>query len=230
MVTFDIREFFKKTPRFYYLVADILGPVWWSGVSAKVYLKTLEGEKRILNLGSGPKVLGDARVTNVDLFAYPGVDIVCSIDAVPLPDISVDGIVIDKVMEHVYNPPAVVKEISRLLKPGGTVYLATPFLYPFHSSPSDFSRWTLPGLVALLGDDFEIIKSGVRCGPISALISFLSHFFATLLSFGYPTLRYALFNVCMLPLIPFKVLDLVFAHIPGADEIAAVLYIVAKKK
>jgi SAM-dependent methyltransferase len=230
MANVDIREFFKKYPRFYYLVANVLGPVWWSGVSSKAYLKTVAGQGRILNLGSGPKILGDARVINVDLFDYPGVDIVASIDQVPLPDASIDGIVIDNVMEHVREPKAVVKEMSRLLKSGGTVYIATPFMYPFHSSPADYSRWTLPGLESLIGDDFENIKSGVRCGPISALTSFLAHFFATLLSFGNHSLRHALFNVCMLPFVPLKVLDAIFAHVPGAEEMAAVLYVVARKK
>lgn len=230
MAKFDVREFFKRWPELYYVVANVFGPVWWSGMSSRAYLKNIAGQGKVLNLGSGPKSLHDSRVVNIDFFKYPGVDIVASVDAVPLPDVSVDGIVIDNVMEHVREPKAVVREMLRLLKPGGTVYIATPFLYPFHSSPSDYSRWTLPGLEALLGEEFETLKSGVRCGPVSALISYLAHFFATLLSFGNRSLRHALFNVCMLPFVPLKVLDAIFAHVPGAEEMAAVLYMVARKK
>jgi len=230
MQKFDVREFFKKWPTLYYLIANVLGPVWWSGISSREYIKSINNDGRILNLGSGPKVLGDKRILNVDLFDYPGVDMIASIDNVPLPDGSVAGIILDNVMEHTKDPKKVVSEVYRLLSSGGTVYIATPFLYPFHSSPSDYSRWTLPGLGELLGENFEVLKSGVRCGPFSALTSFLAHFFASLLSFGNHGLRHMLFNLCMLPLIPIKVLDIIFAHLPGAEEMAAVLYIVARKK
>lgn len=230
MATIDAREFFKRWPTFYYAVATVLGPLWWSGLSANAYLKTVDGENKILNIGSGPRILNDKRVVNVDITPYPGVEIVAQAEKIPLADGSVGGVVLDNVLEHVEYPGAAIAEIKRLLVPGGTVYIATPFLYPFHSSPHDYSRWTVGGLKSLLGDDFEILQSGVRCGPFSALTSFFSHFFAMIFSFGHAGLRALLFNVFMIPLIPVKLLDIIFAHFPGAEELAAVLYVVAKKK
>lgn len=230
MASLDVREFFKKWPRFYYLVATVLGPLWWSGRSAKSYLKYLAKDGKVLNVGSGPFQFNDSRVVNVDIAPYPGVAIVASAEAIPLPAGSVVGIILDNVLEHVKMPKQVVEEMARLLVPGGTIYIATPFLYPFHSSPSDYSRWTTNGLVNLLGEEFEVIEQGVRNGPFSALTAFLSHLLATLFSFGNRTLRAALFNVFMLVLLPLKIFDLVFAYWPGADEIAAILYVVARKK
>jgi SAM-dependent methyltransferase len=230
MANFDIREVGKRWPRLYYMVANILGPVWWSGLSSQKYLRKYAGSGTLLNLGSGPKILPDTRVLNVDIIPYAGVAIVAPADAVPLPDASVSSIILDNVLEHVPKPDRVIGEISRLLERGGTVYVAVPFLYPFHSSPSDFTRWTLPGLHGLLESDFDILEEGVRCGPFSALTALLSHIGASILCFGSSTLRALLFNVCMLVFLPIKLLDIVGAHLPGAHEIASVVYIVARKK
>lgn len=230
MKKFDIREFAKKWPWFYYPFATIFGPVWWSGLSARAYFDRIAGPGKVLNIGSGAREFSGERVVNIDITPYKGVDIVASADSIPLPNQSVEGMIFDNVFEHLEKPQAAAKEISRLLITGGTVYIATPFLYPFHSSPHDYSRWTISGLTSLLGEDFEIIKSGVRCGPFSALTAFLSHLLATIFSFGNATVRALLFNVFMLPLIPLKILDVFAAHLPGAEEVAAVLYVVARKK
>ena len=44
---------------------------------------------------------------------------------IDLPDSSVDFIIFTEVIEHLYNPGHILKEISRLLKPGGRIYLTT---------------------------------------------------------------------------------------------------------
>lgn len=41
------------------------------------------------------------------------------------PDRSVDLVIFTEVVEHLYNPAHVLKEISRVLKPGGRLYLTT---------------------------------------------------------------------------------------------------------
>lgn len=43
----------------------------------------------------------------------------------PLPDNSVDFVIFTEVVEHLYNPAHVLKEIGRVLKKGGRVYLTT---------------------------------------------------------------------------------------------------------
>ncbi len=227
---FDIRQFFKKWPDFYYAVAFFLGPIWWSGVSAKKYLRDFASDGKILNIGCGARKINDKRLVNIDITNYPIVDMIASADSIPLPDSSAVGAILDNVLEHLSNPQASIAEVKRLLASGGTVYIATPFMYPFHSSPYDYTRWTLGGLYELLGDGFEIIESGVRGGPCSALTSFLSHFFSIIFAFGNKTLWAILFNVFMILFLPIKLFDAIFAYYPGADELAAVLYVVAKKK
>jgi SAM-dependent methyltransferase len=49
-----------------------------------------------------------------------------SLPNIPLPDASFDFITLSHVIEHLHDPVAALKEIYRLLKPGGKVWIATP--------------------------------------------------------------------------------------------------------
>lgn len=69
----------------------------------------------------------------------------------PLADASCDAVVCLEVLEHVRAPQAVVREIARVLKPGGRGWLSMPFLYPLHDAPHDFQRYTEFGLRRDLG-------------------------------------------------------------------------------
>jgi SAM-dependent methyltransferase len=45
-------------------------------------------------------------------------------------------------LEHVYDADFLLGEASRSLKIGGTIHIATPFLYPVHGCPDDYFRPT----------------------------------------------------------------------------------------
>jgi SAM-dependent methyltransferase len=51
---------------------------------------------------------------------------VCPEDRVPYPDASFDVVVSHDVLEHVANPATSLREIARVLKPGGVAYLVFP--------------------------------------------------------------------------------------------------------
>lgn len=67
---------------------------------------------------------------------------------IPLASSSVDTVLCTEVLEHVPDPDAVVREIARVLKPGGAVICTAPFCYPVHDD-YDFFRYS-PGTVATL--------------------------------------------------------------------------------
>ena len=52
--------------------------------------------------------------------------ILCSAEALPLSNASFDGVLFLDVLEHVKNEQAVVSEIRRVLKPGGTLVISVP--------------------------------------------------------------------------------------------------------
>lgn len=225
---FDLRNFFKRWPWFYYSVGTIFGPMFYCGLSAKKFLERYPRKGKILNIGSGPRILG-ATVTNVDIYRYAGVAIVADANAIPLPDGSVSAIISDNVLEHIAIPSLAVKEIHRLLESGGLAYVAVPFIYPFHSSPLDYQRWTKKGLIHLF-HEFEMVEIGVRAGPFSALTAYINHLIAFIFSFGSPTLASFIVNLVMLVTFPIKLPDILFNHWPKAEEVAAVFYCVVRKK
>lgn len=88
----------------------------------------MENEEKIkLNLGSGGKPL-DTHV-NVDVSPEaPGVDIVHDLDEVPWPfeSDSVDEIVMSQCLEHLQDRNGAMREIHRILKPGGIADITVP--------------------------------------------------------------------------------------------------------
>lgn len=224
----NLRNFFKRWPVFYYFIATIFGPLMFSGLSAKKFLKNYHQSGKVLNIGSGPLQLG-TDVINIDVYPHKGVDIVADALSIPVADNSISRIVSDNVLEHIADPRAAIKEMYRILAPGGIVYVCIPFLYPFHPSPSDFQRFTKEGIMELM-KDFEVLEIGIRAGPFSALTVNLCYLFATIFSFGLEQLYLFLVNALFFVLWPIKLLDIIFNHWPRAINMAAVLYCVARKK
>ena len=225
------REFLKRYPRFYYFIADLFGPMWWTGLGPKKFFKRfcVHINCVLINLGSGPKMLGN-NVSNIDLYPYRGVSLVADILQLPLRDNSVDCIVCDTVIEHVNSPEVLIKEIQRVLVPGGKAYITAPFLYPFHDSPSDFMRWTKAGFVKLLGENFKLLRSGVRAGPLSVLAVYCCYLSALLFSFGSRRIFDLVLNLSIFIFFPLKLLDIVLSKLPFAEDLSAILYYVIEKK
>src|SRR4029077_1561389 len=63
-----------------------------------------------------------------DVYASPVTQFVGDGHAIPLADGSLDGVVVQAVLEHVLEPTVVANEIHRVLRTGGIVYADTPFL------------------------------------------------------------------------------------------------------
>lgn len=60
----------------------------------------------------------------------------------PLPEGTFDTVLATDVFEHVRQPGAVFREVSRLLRPEGTLIVGVPFLYWIHEEPHDYYRYT----------------------------------------------------------------------------------------
>jgi SAM-dependent methyltransferase len=110
----------------------------------------------ILDVGSGDsdniRYVDDSNtIIRLD---YPGTnssyrsrpDVFADARHLPVMDRSIDVVLLFEVLEHVYPGSAVLAEIQRVLRHGGTLFLSVPFLYPIHDAPNDFQRFTIHGI------------------------------------------------------------------------------------
>lgn len=65
---------------------------------------------------------------------------------------AIDCVVLTEVLEHVYEPRAALREIHRMLKPGGALIGTVPFSMKEHEQPYDFHRYTSFCLIRMFRD------------------------------------------------------------------------------
>jgi SAM-dependent methyltransferase len=102
-------------------------------------------------------------------------DIVGDVMNMVLPAASEDAVICLAVLEHVPRPWDAVREMRRVLKPGGTLFLYVPFLSPYHAMPGyygDYFRYTEDGLRSLCEGMDDIRLASVR-GPVETLTHLL---------------------------------------------------------
>ena len=224
--SFDrIKLFFKKFPRFYYFLIHVFSPVCSDQRPLKRFLASAEG--LVLNIGSGNSPHQDG-VVNVDMMDYENVDVVCDIHHLPFKDNSIDAVMSVAVLEHVREPAAVLKEVYRVLKPGGRVFSVIPFMQPFHASPHDYQRYTLPG-IEFLHRDFRLVESGVYSGPVSGALWPFQEALASVFSCGSVNLRNILTIGLMVLSWPIKFLDLLAVRFPTAKNVASTFFFHGQK-
>lgn len=100
-------------------------------------------------------------------------DVVANALALPFGANRFDCIFATEVIEHLSNPFIFAREITRVLKPGGTIILTVPFIYHQHADPNDFWRPTHKGLLELFNNcrEVKVIPHGNRLHAISDLIT-----------------------------------------------------------
>lgn len=149
---------------------------------------------RLLDLGCGTVPLFEAYgvyaedVCCVDwagsLHENKHVDIYCDLsERLPLEAADFDCVILSDVLEHIYRPLGLLKEIHRVLKPGGTLLLNVPFLYRVHEAPHDYFRYTEFALGQMAEEaDLEVI----RLTAIGGAPEVLADLVGKLLAYGGP--------------------------------------------
>jgi SAM-dependent methyltransferase len=123
----------------------------------KAFLQELEPfieyiKGKVLNAGSGNRKikLGDETV-NLDIDPVNQPDVIADLNSVlPFTDNTFDTIVSVACLEHVPRPWFTIKELYRVMRPGGIAVICIPFMQPFHAWPHDYTRFTNMGIKSLL--------------------------------------------------------------------------------
>lgn len=163
---------------------------------------------------------------NLDLFAMPGVDVAADAEALPFAGGIFARVECDAVLEHVQHPERVMREIERVLAPGGYAHLVTPFCHPFHEYPMDYRRFTLDGLKLLAGG-LEPVAEGWRTGPTATLLVFAIEY--AKLIFPWRIWRRAAHLTWGWLLFPLRYLDLAFYRTARAGRIGNHCYLWLRK-
>lgn len=134
------------------------------------HLATLEG--RVLDVGCGvqpyraflgPNVTEHVGIDRTGAFAQP--DLEGDALNLPVPDACFDAALSTQVLEHVPDPQRALRELARVLRPGGTLILTCPGVWPHHEEPYDFYRYTRFGLEHLLKEaGFRIMELKAQGG------------------------------------------------------------------
>jgi SAM-dependent methyltransferase len=110
----------------------------------------------MLNAGCGSRDItaylrgkGVSEITRYDIASQEDDVVIGPLEAMPFGDGSFDSALCNAVLEHVGDAERAVHEISRVVRDGGHIVLAVPFLQPYHACPGDFQRYTADGLTQL---------------------------------------------------------------------------------
>ena len=101
--------------------------------------------------------------TNPDVLHYDG-------RTMPFTDASFDAVLCTEVLEHVSDPADTIREMHRVLKPGGMLLVTIPWSARFHYQPFDYCRYT-PSRLRQLFAQFADVSIRPRGTDLSSIAS-----------------------------------------------------------
>jgi SAM-dependent methyltransferase len=142
------------------------------------FARSTEPEMLVLDAGAGRgpyrKLFKHAQYETADFAQlgtnYTKLDYICDLIDIPVEDARFDRVLFNQVLEHVNDPPAVLAELYRVLKPNGQILCTCPLYFQEHQKPHDYFRYTKYGLRHLFEQaGFEVTR-----------ISWLEGYFGTI--------------------------------------------------
>jgi SAM-dependent methyltransferase len=184
------------------------------------FARLFDTGKKILDVGCGEKPYAHyftCQYVGLGSFQKSKADVIADAWNTEFPDNSFDGILLNQSLEHIEKTAETIREVKRILKPGGRVLVTVPQTMPNHGYPlssqkapyqnfdtgqmrywkEDYWRFTKFGLVSLFRD-FTIEKAVESNSYVTTLIQLWNYFLA---SFGLGILFapfYFINNTCAL--------------------------------
>lgn len=146
------------------------GSIWWD---LSQILPNLNGS--ILDVGCGSQPfrtllhVEKTKYTGLDFidakskFGYQNSDTVYyNGEVFPFEDSVFDNVLCTETLEHIASPSWFISEISRVLKPNGTLIMTIPFAARWHFIPFDYFRYTPSSINSLLANSYRNIHIYAR--------------------------------------------------------------------
>jgi SAM-dependent methyltransferase len=139
----------------------------------------------VLDLASGPRpgytrvleLTRSSKIVRIRVDHDPSFSPTVAADltrGVPFRDGVADVVIASGFLHILAKPVVFLAEVRRVLKPGGTLLLATNLVYPYSPEPADYWRFTEAGLAHLLGEagfvDVQIVPLGGRWSSAAYLL------------------------------------------------------------
>ncbi len=159
--TLGLEEFFftKLFRKF-----DRRDPHWaFLGTKVKEMVERIPEAAKVLDIGAGEckyaALLTHTHYVSADLVFssdkhdFSQIDIIADASAIPFQNDLFDVALNLVVLEHVPDPALTVREMARILIPGGVAFALIPLVRPEHLVPFDFQRFTRYGIRKLFEDN-----------------------------------------------------------------------------
>lgn len=154
--------------------------------AARERLRAMRSRTFVLDVGCGQRpferLFGDSLYIGSDLGGLSAqVDVVADNGSLPFRNDIFDLVIASETLEHTLRLEDAVRELIRVARPGGYVFVSVPFMYPIHGAPFDFQRLTELKLTRLF-NRCEIVEFAVSNSVFSSWLLMIEYSIAALAS------------------------------------------------
>ncbi len=135
---------------------------WYVTKYVQEVASSLPANSKILDAGAGEgaykKYFEHCEYKAIDLavgdskWNYANLDYIAPLDQMPIENCTFDAVLCTQVLEHLEWPRESVREMFRVIKPGGRLFITVPMAQSEHQIPYDFFRYTSFGLQSICKD------------------------------------------------------------------------------
>ncbi len=174
---------------------------------------------RLLDIGCGTKPYEDM-CNNVDEYIgieiddegrknHSHADVLYDGKVMPFEDKSFDSALSSEVLEHVFAPDVLLKEVNRVMKMDGLFLMTTPFFWEEHGQPYDYARYTSFGLEHILKKNgFEVVKNIKTGNGIEVVFQTMSNYLFRAFKLKFPFIL-----IVFLLILPVNIIGLIVSKV-----------------
>jgi SAM-dependent methyltransferase len=166
----------------------------------------------------------------MDLFPVSAADLVGNALHLPFAGGTFDLVVSQETVEHLPDPFQALREMARVLRPGGRLYVQAPFVIGYHPGPEDYWRFTHAGLRRLVEQaGLQCVRVEAGVGPGTGFYRMMVEFPAVIAARLIPALYLPIKAAGAVIFFPLKWLDPLLRGGAQSDRIAGGYFALAVK-